>query len=358
LNKNDKGQENHQYYDDEITLKELILKIIEFWNEILRRFWIVILLGVIGALIAFGLSLKSKTTYRSDISFLLNEEGASNSNDAIAAILGVSSNIPLNKVTEIVKSARVIHNVILSKVIINNKPDYVGNHIINFYSLHDEWNSNEGSEKMKEFDLTNFYFDNNQIQDFSTKELRAISIIHKMIIKSNLSINYNDKTDIFNLSITSLNSELTSELLNTTYQELIKFYTYQTVGKPMENFEVLAEREDSLFREVKSLQSQIAYAEDRTLGLKYKSSKLNTMDLQRAFASTSDLYNKVRKNKEELEFVLKNKSPEFQILDRTFIPIVNAQSKIKQITIGIVLGIFLSILYILGSKIVRDALND
>jgi len=359
LDKNDnKLNNNHHYYDDEITLKELILKIIEFWKELLSRFLIIIIFGIIGAILAFVLTLNNQNTYTSEVSFLLNEDGANNSNDAIAAILGVSSNIPLNKVTEIVKSARVIHNVILAKVIVNNKPDYVGNHIINLHNLHDGWNQVEVSEKAKEFDLTDFYFSGNQIQDFSIKELRAISIIHKMILKNNLAISYNDKTDIFNLSVTSLNSELTSEMLNTTYQELIKFYTYQTVGRPLENFEVLAEREDSLFQVVKRLQSQIAYAEYRTVGLQHQSSKLSTMDLKRAFTSTSELYNKVRKNKEELEYMLKNKSPEFQILDRTFIPVTNATSRLKQIAIGIFLGLFLAVIYIIGAKIVRDALNE
>jgi len=359
LDKNDnKLNNNHHYYDDEITLKELILKIIEFWKELLSRFLIIIIFGIIGAILAFILTLNNQNTYTSEVSFLLNEEGANISNDAIATILGVSSNIPLNKVTEIAKSARVMHKVILAQVIVDNKPDYIGNHIINLHNLHEKWNQAEVTQNMKEFDLTDFYFSGNQIQDFSTKELRAISIIHKMILKHNLAISYNDKTDIFNLSITSHNSELTSEMLNTIYQELIKFYTYQTVGRPLENFGVLAEREDSLFQVVKQLQSQIAYAEDRTVGLQYQSSKLSTMDLKRAFASASELHNKVRKNKEELEYMLKNKSPEFQILDRTFIPVTNTTSRLKQIAIGIFLGLFLAVVYIIGAKIIRDALNE
>ncbi len=347
-----------QYYDDEITLKELILKIIEFWKEVWRRKFIIITLGLICGLIAYGLNLKHKNTYSSNLSFLLNEDKESSSDAAISALLGINTNIPLNKVTEILKSARVLHKVILSKGVIDGKVDYFGNHIINVYELHDDWNTDIKDEKYRPLDLTNFYFTKDQIQDFETKELRALSAIHKLINNEILTINYNDKTLIFNMGVTTRNSELTSELINTIYSELIEFYTYQTVGKPKENFKILVDREDSLHTEIKRMEGQLAYMEDRTLGVISRRSNLSKDDLKRTYSATLELFNKVTRNKEELEFMLANKSPEFQILDKTFIPISNVSSWKKKVAIGMFLGLFLGIIYVLGAKIIRDALAE
>jgi uncharacterized protein involved in exopolysaccharide biosynthesis len=347
-----------QYYDDEITLKELILKIIEFWKEVWRRKFLIITIAIICGAIAYGMNLRHKSTYTSNLSFLLNEDKASSSDAAISALLGINSSIPLNKVTEILKSARVIHNVILTKGVVDGKVDYFGNHIINIYALHDDWNTDIKDEKYKPLDLTNFYFTRNEIQDFETKDLRALSAIHKIIISDILAINYNDKTSIFNMSVTSRNSELTSELTNRIYSALIDFYTYQTVGKPKENFKILVEREDSLHSEIKRLEGQLAYMDDRRLGLTSKRSSLSREDLNRTYAATLQLYNKVNSNKEELEFMLANKSPEFQILDKTFIPISNVSSWKKKVLIGLFLGLFLGFIYVIGTKIIRDALAE
>ncbi|MDA8692829.1 Wzz/FepE/Etk N-terminal domain-containing protein [Saprospiraceae bacterium] len=347
-----------QYYDDEITLKELILKIVEFSKELWRRKFLIIIIAIICGGIAYALNLKFKNTYSSSLSFLLNENTESNTDAAISALLGINSSIPLNKVTEIAKSARVLHNVILSKGVVNGKVDYFGNHIINIYDLHKDWDTGIKDEKYKELDLTNFYFEKNKVEDFKTNELRALSQIHKLIVSNILTISYNDKTSIFNMNVTTQNSELTSELLNTIYTQLIKFYTYQTVGKPKENFSILVQREDSLYSVMTKMESQLAYLDDRTLGLKSRAPLVGRDDLKRKYNSALEMYNKVNRNKEELEFMLQNKSPEFQILDRTFIPKSNTSSWKKNVLIGLFIGLFLGVIYVLGSKVIRDALAE
>ncbi|MEM1124186.1 MAG: Wzz/FepE/Etk N-terminal domain-containing protein, partial [Bacteroidota bacterium] len=105
------------YEDDEITLKELILKIQEFWGELWRnKFWIV---GT--AVLAAGLWLSKamfvdKTTYRSTLSFMVDEENGKNGSP-VADLLGYSNfNYNFERITELAKSAKIVNNTLLSEV--------------------------------------------------------------------------------------------------------------------------------------------------------------------------------------------------------------------------------------------------
>ena len=64
--------------------------------------------------------------------------------------------------------------------------------------------------------------------------------------------------------------------------------------------------------------------------------------------STGDLF----------RFNLKNKTPDFSIIDQTFLPVWNSPSILKALLIGGFLGAFLGVGFLVFRKIIRDALNS
>jgi len=87
-----------------------------------------------------------------------------------------------------------------------------------------------------------------------------------------------------------------------------------------------------------------------------RASSLSFEQLSRKVETTNRVYQEILKNKERVEFMLSSETPEFQMINRTFIPIVAASSKLKALLIGGFLGGFLGVGYIFGRKIIRDAM--
>lgn len=77
---------NPGYQDDEITLKELIEKLMEFWQELWAKKWWIIAL-TIPVMTYFGYKAKkAEVTYTAQLTYLLND--GSGSGGALGGILG------------------------------------------------------------------------------------------------------------------------------------------------------------------------------------------------------------------------------------------------------------------------------
>ena len=68
------------YQDDEITLKELILKIREFWLELWGKKWIILGVAIIGAAVFAVRAKMQETTYTTGLSFMVTENDQNDQN--------------------------------------------------------------------------------------------------------------------------------------------------------------------------------------------------------------------------------------------------------------------------------------
>ena len=353
------------YQDDEITLKELILKIREFSLELWNNKWWIILFGIIISGLFLLKSYREKTTYTAGISFMVTE----NDNDS----QGLNSpfgdleygRIENNKITELARSGRIIHEVLLEKALVNSRNDYLANHLINIYGLHEDWSDEPLVDEYKSLHLKDFFFTRDKIEDFSQKELRALSILQQLVAGNNLlgekgitSIGFNDDTDIFKLNVTALEENLSMRLINVLYEELRTFYIDETIGRPQRTFELIKVQTDSLSNLLGKKEKALAGANDRNRGITSSVPSLGISKLSREVSLLDGEYSESLRNQKKLELLLSQETPEFQIIDRTFFPTKNAPSKIKSIILGGFLGTFLACLYFLGRKVIRDAMDS
>lgn len=523
------------YYDDgdELTLKELILKLKEFGQELWKNIGWIILAGAIIGGIFYWRPIKQPTTYTTGLTFLVGVEVAPSANIEYSKIGTESVNYDLDKLVLLTRTNRIIHLVLFQTVIIGDKKDFLANHLINLYDFHEKWKHNES--------LKGFYFSNNQLNDFSEDEHRALNQLHDLVIGNKLTgkkgvttISY-EKGGMVKLTVTTKNSELSSVLIKTVFETLSSFYIEQTVGRLQKTYDLLENRAEivkqdldlanenlelelednytfslnnaseslttllqnveaeknlaidiassekafseellTIFEEQKEIALEKAAKEERafriekefmakkikgdldlptiakiqdsffveeekvyesilnyrealeqfnkekalyldltllrksksqeeeklkldsiyserkkirqqqigentanaannknntevreTLNQELKTSEflrnkkldLSLNELSREVEKNSNLYNNLLKTKQSLEFILKNRMPEFQIIDQTFLPTVNRPSK-PQTLLGILLGSFLSIGFIIFRKIIRDALAE
>jgi LPS O-antigen subunit length determinant protein (WzzB/FepE family) len=71
------------------------------------------------------------------------------------------------------------------------------------------------------------------------------------------------------------------------------------------------------------------------------------------------MHGEALKNLEYADFTLRNKTPFITLLDSPLSPISpNAESKLKALVIGLILGIMIGVTFVLGRKIYRDTMNS
>ena len=100
------------YEDDEITLKELILKLQEFVRELWNNKWqVIVIAGLVSALF-LARAFMAEATYTSSLTFLVssNNKSRTSVDQELAAILGYNVvNYELAKIVELARSRRIIN---------------------------------------------------------------------------------------------------------------------------------------------------------------------------------------------------------------------------------------------------------
>lgn len=352
------------YEDDEITLKELILKIKEFWQELWRnKFLIIAIAALLAGLFLAKAIFLDQTTYQSTLSFMVDEDN-SNNGSPVAELLGYGTfSYNFERITELAKSGRIVNSTLLSEITVDGKTDLAANHLIEIYKLQEGWKEEADKPGFEDLSLAEFYFTNTDVTTFTTKEFRALKIIQSVLVGGDgrsalMGISFNKKTSIFTLTTNTINSELSANLIRSVYESISQFYIEETVVRPQKTYDVLSARRDSVETVLNRLETNLASLTDRTEGLLSGTYRIRIDQMSRKVDATNQQFGEILRNLEKIEFLLQNQKPSFQIIDRSYIPAVMASSKIKAILIGGFLGGFLAGFYVIGRKIVRDALRD
>jgi len=153
------NQPPYYSHDDEITLKELILKLGEFWSELWRyKFWI-IGAAILVSILSILKDLRKEVSYSAGLSFTIAQNDDNKESIFYIPYEGYSrGGNQSNRVTELVRSGRIIHKVLLEKANLNDEQDFIANHLIRLYEFDQLWNEQEYSQKYQDLNLKNFSF--------------------------------------------------------------------------------------------------------------------------------------------------------------------------------------------------------
>lgn len=355
----DRTEAKYQLYDgDELTLKELILKLLEFWGEIKRNKLLILIVATICAAALIFWNKSKPLTYTSALTFMVGE-----TDDKSSGMIGSPfdqvqfEGIRNHKLTEIARSSKIVHQVLLSSDSLNKVIPAL--QIIDIYGLKEKWKDIEWSKVDSNIAGVSKYSDKNNVMVID--RLHEFLVGNKLNTKAGqglMSFTYDSDTELFQINVETINEELSKSLVDNFYKVLSDFYIEKTVGKPTKVYKQLKSREDSLRLLLNSAESGLAYASDRTRGIVSSVAKVNQNRLQRKLENLSDSYNETRANRQKIEFVLHTETPDFQIIDQTFIPILSKGSIAKSAIIGFIIGGFSMILVVLGRYIVLDALTN
>ncbi|GIZ07425.1 Wzz/FepE/Etk N-terminal domain-containing protein [Flavobacterium sp. UMI-01] len=347
--------------NDEISLKELILKIKEWYNYLLSNRKMIFLAGFLGALMGLGYSLLKKPNYTASLTFALEEQGSRS-----GGVLSLASQFGFDfgtsgggaftgaNLIELFKSRSMIEKTLLSPVTYNQKDISLAEMYIEVNELRKGWD--------KKPQLKGIHFlPQNDKQKFTRIQDSILGKIYSNILKSQLQVVQKDKKiDIISIEVVS-NHELFSKLFcEALAKEVSTFYVQTKNKKARENLKILQHQTDSVRTALNSAITGVAIATDNTfnlnpaLNIRRTPSAKRQVDVQ---ANTAIL-TEIVKQLELAKVTFRKETPLIQIIDRPILPLEKKSfGKLKGIIIGGMLFSLSMVFYLIIKRSLKQIME-
>lgn len=353
--------DNTSLENDEVSLKELILKVKEWFFYLLSKWKIIVFAGFIGAALGLTYSFIKKPIYTATLTFALEDEKGGSV--GMGSALGLVSSLGLDlgggggsifsgsNLTELFKSRTMVEQTLMSPVRVNGKEISLAEMYIQNNKLRDRWNN---SPQFK-----NIQFSPKTKRKYFTRVHDSIlGVIYQNLSKNSLSVAQKDKK----IAIISMDVNSNNELFSLYFCEALakqvgKFYIDTKSKKARMNMEILERQTDSIRAELNGAITGVAIANDNTfmlnpaLNVRRTPSARRQVDVQANTAILTELV----KQTELAKVALRKETPLIQVIDRPILPLPKERfSKAKGLVMGGVIIGFLTILFLIVRRLLKE----
>lgn len=352
-------EENKAVTNDEISLKELIEKIKEWFNYLFSQWKIIVLAGVIGAALGLTYSFIKKPTYTATMTFALEDE---KSGGGLGGALGLASSFGLDlgggggsvfsgaNLTELFKSRSMVEKTLLSPIVIGGKTISLAEMYIQNNEWRKEWGKNPNFSKLE-------LVPNANRVKFSRAQDSIMGKIYEDLLKGGLAVAQKDKKiSIISIDVSSENELFSKYFCESLAKQVSDFYIATKSKKSRENMLILERQTDSIRRELNGAITGVAVANDNTfnlnpaLNVRRAPSARRQVDVQANTAILTELV----KQSELAKVTLRKETPLIQVIDRPILPLAKERlGKAKGIIIGGFLAGFLTVLFLISRRLLR-----
>ena len=361
-------QQETQTNNDEISLKELILKLGEWYKYLLSKWKLIVLCGIIGGLAGFGYAYTKKPIYTATTTFVLEDQkgGGGGSLAGLASLAGVDVGsggggiFQGDNILELYKSRRMVEKTLLTEVESENggKRELLIDRYIQFNKLRKAW------EKKAELKNLNFAVEKSSL---SPKQLRVrdsvMGAIVTNITKNYLTVAKPDKK----LSLIKADVKAGDEYFAKVFNELIvktvnDFYVQTKTKKASENVAILQHKTDSVRAVMNGAIFSAAAVADATPNLNPTRQIQRLAPVQRSqfnAETNKSILSSLVQNLEMAKVTLAKESPLIQVVDEPVYPLQKEKfGKLKGLVLGGILFGFLATLFLIAKKLFSGILSD
>jgi hypothetical protein len=343
--------------DDEISLKDLILKIKEIWKYLLSKWKIIVIVGVLGASLGLLYSILETPEYKATLSFSVIEKSSSGGGlSALAGQFGfnVGSSgdgvFSGSNMVELLQSRNLIERTLLSEVEIDGKRC----RLIEYYR---ELNPPEDDDSIGK----SISFPLNLEREYFTREQDSLLYdLNKTITEDKLSIDKQSKdVNIINISFLNEN-ELFAKVFTERLIDIVsEFYILTKTKNITVNLELMEIRTDSIKREYEQALEAQADFYDQHMNPSKRSVMVEQQKIQTRIQLTGTTYAELVKNLEILKLDLIRQTPLIQVIDTPIMPLeIEQLGKRKGVMIGGFLGGFLIVGWLLAGYYYRRIMEE
>jgi hypothetical protein len=355
--------EHDNSFKNEISLKELIIKIKEWFAYLKSKWKITFLACIIGGLIGLIIAFFEKPTYKATLTFAMEEDKGGGG--GLSGALGLASSFGIDlggagvggafaasNLTELMKSRLIVEKVLLSPMLFNGKTISIAEYYIYINDLRKKWEKKPTLKNLQ-------FLPNSNRNKFSLQQDSILQKIHKSLIdKDHLSIKQIDKkVTIISIDVISEDEMFSKIFCESIAKETSDFYIETKSKKARINTDILQKQVDSVRYELNGAITGVAAEADNVYNLnpafnvRGAASKKKQIDVQ---ANTAILTNLVVQL-ELAKITLRKETPLIQLIDRPILPLsVEKFGKLISIIFGGFLAGFLTLLYFVFAKLFNE----
>ena len=345
-----------EQYNDEIQLKDILIKLSEYKKEIWKKKWKIFLFSFLFFVLGVTIASLSDTRYKANLTFVVEDAKAGNSLGTMTGIAsqfgfdlsGTSSTtFSQSNIMELLKSRGVVESALLRKGNLEGKNDLLIEHYISISKIREAWEKNE------KFDGVDFN------KPFTLSHDSIIGEVWREI-ESNLVIEIQNKSaNIITLSYISIDENFAKQFTQTLIDEMRKMYIAHQTNQTRNTLEFLQDRADSVFVELEKAEQEFARVKDINQRIIKSSGRLKELQWMREVEVLNTMYLEIIKNLEISKMTLLNQTPIIQIIDKPILPL--EEDKVSKAFAGILggsLGGFLLVCFFVSRKLFKDTLVE
>ena len=338
--------------NDEIYLKDLLIKLLDYKAFLLKKKLVIIIISLIFCVSSILYVSFLDKKYNAELTFVIEQEGGNTlgSMSGIASQFGIdvggeSNTFSQGNIIELLKSRGVIISALMQRAKVDGKDDLLIEHYLEINNIKEKWNRDN-------FEGISFHNQHTYLHDSIT------GVLWPIIISEHLTIDLqSNEANIITLSYLSLNQEFAKAFVKSLISQMSKMYISHQTAQAYNTLSFLQDRSDSVFTELEIAEEEFAKVQDVNQRIIRARGRLKELQLRRKVEVLNTMHLEIMKNLEFSKMKLLNNTPIINIIDEPILPLVdNQMSKIIVALIGFLLGAFLSICYFIFGKLFQDAL--
>ena len=358
--------------NDEISLRDLIVKFQEWWHYLLSKWITIVLFGLIGAALGFSYAFFKKSVYTATTTFVLEDEKGTGSLGNLAGLASIAGfdigggggggifqgdNLP-----ELYKSRTMIEKTLLSSME-TDSTELLIDRYITFNDLRSTWTKNKALFNLK-FEKFNLSPSSPLISDSKLVRLRdsVLGVIVNDINKNYLTVAKPDKK----LSIIQVDVKAKDEIFAKTFNDrLVKnvnqFFISTKTKKTLQNVLILQHKTDSVRAVMNGAIYSAAAISDATPNLNPTRQVQRVAPAQKAQFSAEtnkSILAEMVKNLELTKMSLLKETPLIQVIDEPIYPIQEEKtSRLKGMVFGGMLFSAVVIIFLILRRIFKNIMG-
>lgn len=356
-------RQNSKNEDDEISIKELFLKIGDWFKYLLSKWLVICLFGILGAVLGFVYANYKAPVYTAVRTFVL-EDGDKAGGFGQYAGLASAAGIDLggggggifqgDNLLELYKSRNMIQKALLSEVEIDGKKQLLIDYYIKINKFRAAWSQNER--------LKNISFHVKEGQKFTRQQDSLLGLFVSEIRSNSLFVAKPDKKlSIIEVDVKSKDEQFAKSFNDEIVKKVNDFYIQTKTKKSLQNVQILQQKTDSVRAVMNGSIYAAASVTDATPNLNPTRQVQRVAPVQRSqFSAETNkmLLIELVKNLELSKISLRKETPLIQIIDEPSFPLKKeAMRKALGIIVGGMLFGFLIVLFLSIKLLFKNILS-
>lgn len=344
--------------EEQITLKDIILKVISTGKSIVKNWKYVLLFGVLGGALGFLYDYKNLTdpTYKSVTQFYLETAAPTNDYGGFANMFGGGGGggtglFSGENLITLIKSTDFVEKILLKEITVGGKKEIIAN----YFHRKNQPKPKPTEEKVK--DEYKVLTHTNK-EKFTLEEFNSLAIVKGPAVAAT-NLEPDEKTSFMTLGVTTFDDTLSKVYAEVFLENLREYYLDSKTSKIKTTIQRQERIVDSLKYLAQSNESSLARVQDQNQEAVFEQGKIQEQRLNRKTQMLTNSYQEQERSLQTLKLQLYQDSPLFKITSPQRYPLAEAKPSLtKSYKNGIYIGIFLSFIFIALLDAVREIMKD